>query len=177
MHESEKWKGSRSVVSDSSQPHGLQPTRLLHPWDFPGKSTGVGCHCLFLLGATKYWANGFCAQDSFLPSIKWQHKQVHPASIFWCWDSVFPEFCDSQWFCNASLSVHGPRRPVSSYIDGHPQFLRCVSTALKLCCSGIVWAMQTQLFTFLQCLDLIKGKMPHDLMIQERQREILSIWI
>ena len=26
--------------------HGLQPTRLLLPWDFPGKSTGVGCHCL-----------------------------------------------------------------------------------------------------------------------------------
>ena len=24
----------------------IQPTRLLHPWDFPGKSTGVGCHCL-----------------------------------------------------------------------------------------------------------------------------------
>ena len=46
MHESEKWKGSRSVVSDSQRPHGLQPTRLLRPWDFPGKSTGVGCHCL-----------------------------------------------------------------------------------------------------------------------------------
>ena len=46
MHESEKWKWSRSVVSDSSQPHGLQPTRLLYPWDFPGKSAGVGCHCL-----------------------------------------------------------------------------------------------------------------------------------
>ena len=46
MHESEKWKWSRSVVSDSLWPHGLQPTRLLHPWDFPGKSTGVGCHCL-----------------------------------------------------------------------------------------------------------------------------------
>jgi len=46
MHESEKWKWSRSVVSDSSRPRGLQPTRLLHPWDFPGKSTGVGCHCL-----------------------------------------------------------------------------------------------------------------------------------
>ena len=26
--------------------HGLQPTRLLRPWDFPGKSTGIGCHCL-----------------------------------------------------------------------------------------------------------------------------------
>ena len=33
-------------MSDSPQPHGLQPTRLLRPWDFPGKSTGVGCHCL-----------------------------------------------------------------------------------------------------------------------------------
>ena len=46
VHENEKWKWSRSVVSDSSRPHGLQPTRLLCPWDFPGKSTGVGCHCL-----------------------------------------------------------------------------------------------------------------------------------
>ena len=46
MHESEKWKWSRSVVSNSQRPHGLQPIRLLHPWDFPGKSTGVGCHCL-----------------------------------------------------------------------------------------------------------------------------------
>ena len=33
-------------MSDSSQLHGLQPTRLLHPWDFPGKNIGVGCHCL-----------------------------------------------------------------------------------------------------------------------------------
>ena len=41
-----KWKWSHSVVSDSQRPYGLQPTRLLHPLDFPGKSTGVGCHCL-----------------------------------------------------------------------------------------------------------------------------------
>ena len=46
MHESRKWKWSRSVVSDSLRPHGLQPARLLHPWDFPGNSTGVWCHCL-----------------------------------------------------------------------------------------------------------------------------------
>ena len=38
-----------SVVSDSVRPHGLQPTRLLRPWDSPGKYTGVGCH--FLLQA------------------------------------------------------------------------------------------------------------------------------
>ena len=49
MHERGKWKWSCSVVSDSSRPHGMQPTRLLYPWDFPGKSTGVGCHCLLRL--------------------------------------------------------------------------------------------------------------------------------
>ena len=49
MHESEKWKRSRSVVSDSVRPHGLQPTRLLHPWGFPGKSTGVGCDLAYHL--------------------------------------------------------------------------------------------------------------------------------
>ena len=32
--------------SNSWRPHGLQPTRLLRPWDFPGKNTGVGCHFL-----------------------------------------------------------------------------------------------------------------------------------
>ena len=32
---------SRSVVSDSLGPHGLQPTRLLCPWNFSGKNTGV----------------------------------------------------------------------------------------------------------------------------------------
>ena len=31
-------------MSDSLWPHGLQPTRLLHPWDFLGNSTGVRCH-------------------------------------------------------------------------------------------------------------------------------------
>ena len=49
VHESEKWKWSHSVVSDPQWPHGLQPARLLHPCDFPGKSTGVGCHCLLRL--------------------------------------------------------------------------------------------------------------------------------
>ena len=47
---SNAWKWKVKVKSLSCAPtqrlHGLQPTRLLHPWDFPGKSTGVGCHCL-----------------------------------------------------------------------------------------------------------------------------------
>ena len=34
-------------MSDSVRPHRRQPTRLLCPWDSPGKITGVGCHYLF----------------------------------------------------------------------------------------------------------------------------------
>ena len=57
---SNAWKQSRSVMSDSLRSHGLQPSRLLHPWDFPGKSTGVGCHCL----------------------LQWSVLLVHKTSIF-----------------------------------------------------------------------------------------------
>ena len=35
------------VMSCPLQSHGLQPTRLLCPWDSPGKNTGVDCHFLF----------------------------------------------------------------------------------------------------------------------------------
>ena len=37
---------SHSVVFDSLQPHGLSPTRLLCPWNFPGKNIGLGSHSL-----------------------------------------------------------------------------------------------------------------------------------
>ena len=53
---SEKWNGlaqaaesecvSRSVVFDSLGHYGLEPDRLLCPWDSPGMNTGVGCHSL-----------------------------------------------------------------------------------------------------------------------------------
>ena len=36
----------KSVMPDSLPPHGLWPTRLLHPWIFQATSTGVGCHFL-----------------------------------------------------------------------------------------------------------------------------------
>ena len=31
---------------NSTRPHGLEPARLLCPWDSPGKNKGVGCHAL-----------------------------------------------------------------------------------------------------------------------------------
>ena len=38
-------------MSNSVLPHKRPPTRLPHPWDSPGKNTGVGCH--FLLQCMK----------------------------------------------------------------------------------------------------------------------------
>ena len=49
-----------SVVSDSVRPQRRQPTRLRHPWDSPGKNTGVGCH--FLLQCMKVKSESEVAQ-------------------------------------------------------------------------------------------------------------------
>jgi len=38
---------SQSVMSDYLQLNGLQPTKLLCPWEIPSKYTRVGCHALF----------------------------------------------------------------------------------------------------------------------------------
>ena len=48
-------------MSDSVQPHRWPPTRLLCPWDSPGKNTGVGCH--FLLQCMKVKSESEVAQS------------------------------------------------------------------------------------------------------------------
>ena len=48
-------------MSNSGQPHRRQPTRLPHPWDSPGKNTGVGCH--FLLQCMKVKSESEAAQS------------------------------------------------------------------------------------------------------------------
>ena len=63
-----------SVVSNFLQPHGLQPTWLLSPWNFPGKNTRVGCH--FLLQGI-FLTRG---SNSYLLSLlHWQVEFYH-----WC---------------------------------------------------------------------------------------------
>ena len=64
-----------SVVPNSLQPHGSQPTRLLCPWDSPGKNSGVSCH--FLLQGI------FPTQGSNLHLLCWQVDSLplsHPGS-------------------------------------------------------------------------------------------------
>ena len=46
-----------SVMSKSLWPHGLKSSRLLCPWDFPGKNTGVGSHFLLQGIFPTHWSN------------------------------------------------------------------------------------------------------------------------
>ena len=85
---------SHSVLSDSLRLHGLQPTRLLHPCDFPGKSTGVGYHCLLHL---------FRYYNIILPDIqagfrKGRRTRDQIANIRWIMEKA-REFQKNIYFC------------------------------------------------------------------------------
>ena len=68
-----------ALDSNSLRSHGLQPARLLCPWNSPGKNTAVGCHVL-LQGI--YLTQGlnldfFTTEPPGKPKLvqaSWQHK-------------------------------------------------------------------------------------------------------
>ena len=60
-----------SVMSNSLQPYRLEPTRLLCPWGFPGKHTGVGCDFLLQgIFPTQGW------NWHLLPLLHWQEDSL-----------------------------------------------------------------------------------------------------
>ena len=63
---------SLSCVRLFLRPHGLQPTRLLYPWDFPGKNTGVGWH-FFLQGIFLTQGLNCCLQHWQADSLPLSH--------------------------------------------------------------------------------------------------------
>ena len=65
---------SHPAVSNFLRPHGLQPTRLLCPWNSPGKNTGVGYHFLLQLILYTY--------INFMVYIKCQLSHFY---AFCCW--------------------------------------------------------------------------------------------
>ena len=67
-------------MSDSVRPHRRQPTRLHHPWDSPGKNTGVGCH--FLLQCMKVKSQNEVAQSC--PTQ--QPHGLQPSRLLRPWD-------------------------------------------------------------------------------------------
>ena len=71
-----------SVVSDSVRPHRRQPTRLPRPWDLPGKSTGVGCHCLRRArGATAHAPARGIGRQGFPVMCGFRKEETHNNTI------------------------------------------------------------------------------------------------
>ena len=70
-------------------PHAQQPTRLLCPWDFPGKNTGEGCHFL-LQGIFLTCGLNPCLLNWQVDSLPLSHQgsPICPNSLLWTWFSI-----------------------------------------------------------------------------------------
>ena len=90
--------------------HGLQPTRLLCPWDFPGKSTGVGCHlglkAVVILQGKKTGSDqpadlkGFTGEAGDNWSTPWGHSLVqNEKTAYWMAGSLVAKLVKKT--CNA----------------------------------------------------------------------------
>ena len=127
--EREGGSDSRSVMSDSLRPHGLQPARLFCPWNSPGKSSGVGCH---------FFLHEFTYFTMFLGSILFYISQF---SQFCFPGKVVDGFLMfGKWKTHFSISVSRGNPLLSCYV-----FLPCVfpfiqeNASLLHCCSSNVW--------------------------------------
>ena len=65
---------SRSVMSDFLQPSGLQPAKLLCPWDFPGKATRASC-CFLLQGVLPTQGSSLCLLHWQVDSLSLNHLE------------------------------------------------------------------------------------------------------
>ena len=111
-------------MSDSVRPHRRQPTRLPHPWDSPGKNTGVGCH--FLLQCMKVKSESEVAQswptvsnptDCSLPGFSiygiFQARVLESGAIAFSMNTVTPaqkEHFQNQGMDIRVLQTHDPCR-------------------------------------------------------------------
>ena len=120
-----KW--SRSVVSDSLQPHGLLPIRLFCPWDFPGKKTGVGCH--FLHGMRKFWASQR-AWD--LEQDKWI---AQPETVVILQMAAVQDDGDKSWRSRVRQTAEngGQVGNITKYSEGYRTVLRTVCVCVCVC--------------------------------------------
>ena len=90
-------------------PQGLQPTKLLYLWDFPGKNTGVRCHFLLQgnLPDTEIKPGSPALQVDFLPLSHLEALDRGHVCVQVCAKSLqlCPILCDA--IDPARLLVHG----------------------------------------------------------------------
>ena len=116
-------------MPSSVRPHRRQPTRLCHPWDSPGKNTGVGCHfllqCMKVKLLSRVWlfatpwtaayqappSMGFARQEYWsglpLPSPRSRLERTYLSSIHAMSLQSCPTLCDTMDCSLSGSSVHG----------------------------------------------------------------------
>ena len=128
-----KW--SRSVVSDSWRPHELQPTRFLHPWDFPGKNTGVGCH--FHLQA-----KGLSSADLYWSWLKNTREGRNIPAEHWLKSLGSFSWLQAQWVNSAGA------KNFISWLQGNKPYEACfalmVSQIFDSLLGNILWRSHSQ---------------------------------
>ena len=117
MQGSEKWKWSRSVLSNYYWPHGLQPTRCSCSWDLPGNSTGVGCHCLLCEGSLVF---PFCCFPLFICIDHWRKLSYFSLQFF---GTLHSSGCIFPFLLSFRFSFHsgGSDSKASVYNAGDPR--------------------------------------------------------
>ena len=117
------------VVSDSLQPQGLYPTRLLCPCNFPGKNAGEGCH-----SQPQGTVPGMELHLSSL--LHWQVDSLVPP-----WKPVFPPF-------SVSHSRYHQCPPSQPYLKPNPHIPRghkIMSVPLQKCLQNLTPPFSTTL--------------------------------
>ena len=154
-------------MSDSVQPHSQQPTRLLCPWDSPGKNTGVGCH--FLLQCMKVKSESEVAQscptlshpmDCSLPGSS-VHSIFQARVLEWGAIAFSGDLCYKVSICNTSTlhTTLDPQHQKTTAEDADLLHQRIISTnrinqAILICiiCSQChdpiqsEWVLQMNMF-------------------------------
>ena len=150
-------------MSDSVRPHRRQPTRLPHPWDSPGKNTGVGCHlgCHFLLqectlspGKCWFFAQAMLILLKFSPtnlSIHWwilTRSSLFFYFIYFNWRLTTLQYCSGSchtlaWIGHGCTGVPYPEPPLPPPSPSHPsgssqctspeQPVSCIKPGLAIC--------------------------------------------
>ena len=100
-----------SVVSDSLPSHGLQPAKLLCPWDSPGKNTGLGC-----MPSSRGFSQP--GERTCMLHCRQFFTSETPGETFWCVDTAFwkadrviakfpyaPPSPVGQWFCSKRWGI------------------------------------------------------------------------
>ena len=161
-------------MSDSVRLHRWQPTRPRHPWDFPGKSTGVGCHCL-LREPSSLRSNSLTGLSH--PSSTWQwdiFPQCTPDLVSLCWKLFqVPSACRLKP-CSVDLCPAVPTFPGWSCApqSSVPSFLSTPQTPASVFAWAVIFVWKNMSFWSLHppLLASTAGRLPPSISSQFKHR-------